>query len=419
MDMSRSPLLLPTALIVYILASRLALRWLRGPVREVIVAILNVACVYLLFFSILNNDIEGREGLLLFIEYFSMIILQYVLLRLFSDSPNRWLVWLPFFMPIVFLVLVRYAPSTAWQAASGVFHALTGRYLATPHVIGLSYMAFRCSYLVLEVRNGTVPKPGVWEYLSFSFFLPTMSLGPINTYANFRRGFGAVAWDAPVGRSAFRCLVGGVKYYFLGGLCNQLTYGTWLLNNHPHHWFELPIAMVFYYFYLYCNFSGFCDMAIGAAGIMGIPVAENFNNPFAARNVKDFWNRWHITLSTYMRDIVFAPLSKCLVRSFPLAYANHAIALTITVVFFLVGVWHGVGWNYFIFGSLQALGVVSNHYYTIGIKKWLGREGFKAYTQNPWIRAVAIVLTFIYCAASLMFFSNTLVQLKQIFHVLR
>ena len=102
--------------------------------------------------------------------------------------------------------------------------------------------------------------------------------------------------------------------------------------------------MVFYYLYLYCNFSGYCDMAIGAAGLIGIPVAENFNNPFAARNVKDFWNRWHITLSSYMRDVVFAPLSKNLVRAMGPAYANHAIALTITVVFLLVGVWHGVGW---------------------------------------------------------------------------
>ena len=177
--------------------------------------------------------------------------------------------------------------------------------------------------------------------------------------------------------------------------------------------------MVFYYLYLYCNFSGYCDMAIGAAGLIGIPVAENFNNPFAARNVKDFWNRWHITLSSYMRDVVFAPLSKNLVRAMGPAYANHAIALTITVVFLLVGVWHGVGWNYFIYGALHALGVVTNHYYTIGLKKWLGRDGFKAYNENRWIHALAVTLTFAYCAASLMFFANTLPQIRQIFDAMR
>ena len=69
--------------------------------------------------------------------------------------------------------------------------------------------------------------------------------------------------------------------------------------------------------------------------------------------------------------------------------------------------------------ALHALGVVTNHYYTIGLKKWLGRERFKAYNENRWIRAAAVVLTFAYCAASLMFFANSLPQIQAIFHVLR
>ena len=113
-----------------------------------------------------------------------------------------------------------------------------------------------------------------------------------------------------------RVLVGAVKFKFFGPLLNQLTYSGLLLDGHPHLWVDLPIAAVAYYLYLYCNFSGFCDIAIGGAGLMGIPVAENFANPFAARNMKDYWNRWHITLSLYMRDVVFSPLSKALVRSF-------------------------------------------------------------------------------------------------------
>lgn len=160
-------------------------------------------------------------------------------------------------------------------------------------------------------------------------------------------------------------------------------------------------------------------MAIGAAGLMGIPVAENFNNPFAARNVRDFWNRWHITLSVYMRDVVFSPLSKFLVRLFGFARANHAIAVAIVVVFLLVGIWHGVGWNFAAYGAVHALGVVVNHYYTIGLKIWLGRDGFKAYNVNPWIRAGAISLTFCYCAASLLFFANTLAEIQGIFASLK
>ena len=205
-------------------------------------------------------------------------------------------------------------------------HALGKTWRGVPNMIGISYLAFRCSRLVLEIRNGTVKQPGFLEYVNFAFFLPTMSVGPINTYANFRRGFEAAPYEVPVARAALRILVGAVKYQFLGNLCNQLTYSGLLLDDHPHHWVDLPVAMLFYYLYLYLNFSGFCDMAIGAAALIGIPVPENFENPFAARNVKDFWNRWHITLSIWMRDVVFSPLSKFFVGKFGIHLADHAIA---------------------------------------------------------------------------------------------
>jgi D-alanyl-lipoteichoic acid acyltransferase DltB (MBOAT superfamily) len=241
-----------------------------------------------------------------------------------------------------------------------------------------------------------------------------MSVGPINSYQNHSRAFASEAPCLPMNRALLRILIGAVKFGFLAPLSDRLTYSGLLMDGHPHPRVDLLVAVFFYYLYLYCNFSGFCDMAIGLAGLMGVPVTENFDNPFAARNVKDFWNRWHITLSHYMRDVVFAPLSKFLVRWVGPAYANHAIALAIFVVFLLVGIWHGVGWNFAAFGVVHAIGVVANHYYTIWLKKRLGREGFKAYNENRWIRAAAVCLTFCYCAASLIFFANTFAELQTI-----
>jgi D-alanyl-lipoteichoic acid acyltransferase DltB (MBOAT superfamily) len=120
-----------------------------------------------------------------------------------------------------------------------------------------------------------------------------------------------------------------------------------------------------------------------------------------------------------MRDVVFSPLSKYLVGKFGIRLADHAIAATIVVVFLLVGIWHGVGWNFVAYGAVHALGVVANHYYTIFLKNRLGREGFKAYNENPWIRAAAVGLTFCYCGASLIFFANTFPQLKQVLSALQ
>lgn len=396
-------------LLAYILVGRLAIRKCSGVIRETVLAAANLAGVFFFLFYGSNEHFVVR-----FATYVALIAALYLVLRLFAARRGGW-PWLAFCAPIAALIVIRYVPDELYVALGQAFGK---SWHGAPRLIGLSYLAFRCSRLALEIRNGVVKMPTFLEYLNFAFFLPTMPVGPINTYANFRRGF-SERYDVPIGRAALRILVGAVKYLFLGNLCNQLTYSGLLLDDHPHHWVDLPVAMLFYYLYLYLNFSGFCDLAIGAAAIIGIPVPENFDHPFAARNVKDFWNRWHITLSGWMRDAIFSPLSKFFVGKFGLKLADHAIALTIAIVFLLVGIWHGAGWNFAAYGAAHALGVVANHYYTIFLKKKLGRERFKAYNENRWIRAVAVGLTFCYCGASLIFFANTFPQIKQIFSILR
>jgi len=396
-------------LLAYIIISRLVMRCMAGVARESILAALNLAGVFFFLFYGGKEHFALRFGI-----YVVLIVALYLVLLLFSEKRGLW-PWVAFFAPIVALIVIRYVPGSFYIALGNV---LGKTWRGVPQMIGISYLAFRCSRLVLEIRNGVVKKPNFLEYLNFAFFLPTMSVGPINTYANYRRGFDST-YEVPVGRAALRILVGAVKYQFLGNLCNQLTYSGLLLDDHPHHWMDLPVAMLFYYLYLYLNFSGFCDMAIGAAALIGIPVPENFENPFAARNVKDFWNRWHITLSTWMRDVVFSPLSKYFVGKFGIKLADHAITLTIVIVFLLVGIWHGAGWNFLAFGAMHALGVVVNHYYTIFLKKRLGRDGFKAYNSNRSIHVLAVALTFCYCAASFIFFANTFSEIMRIFGELK
>jgi D-alanyl-lipoteichoic acid acyltransferase DltB (MBOAT superfamily) len=405
-----APLSFIAEILAYILATRFVIRGLTGVRREVAFACLNVAGVYWFLFYGQKSHYTER-----FFIYLALVFFQYVMLHVFAEKKD-WKPWLAFFTPIAALIVFHYIPGSVYVAMG---QALGLLWRGPPNMVGLSYLAFRSSRLVLEVRNGSVKRPNFCEYLNFCFFLPTMPVGPINTYSNFRRGFEAQSLDFPAGRCALRILVGAVKYQFLGALCNQLTYSNLLMDDHFHHWMDLPVAILFFYLYLYCNFSGFCDMAIGAAGLIGIPVPENFENPFAARNVRDFWNRWHITLSQYMRDVAFAPISKFFARLLGPANVNHAIALTIVVIFLLIGIWHGAGWNYAAYGAVHALGVVTNHYYTIGLKKWLGREGFKAYNSNPWIHAVAVALTFCYCAASLFLFANTFPEMKEILSSLR
>lgn len=398
-------------LLAYVAAGRLIVKLMRGGAREFAFAALNTGMLYVVFFR--NHD---SRSLPTFAAYSGLIVFQFATLRLLGAKSGS-APWIAFFVPIAALVFVRYVPPAAYGGA----HLPYG-----PLFIGISYLAFRCSHLVIEVRNGTVKMPGFFQYLAFAFFVPVMNVGPINPYSNYRRGFisngepaADMPLDLPVCRAMLRILVGLVKYKFLGNVFFQLGYANFLLDDHYHPWIDLPIAAAFYYLFLYCNFSGFCDMAIGCAGLIGIPVIENFDNPFAARNMREFWNRWHISLSQYMRDVCFSPVSKFLARVLGPENVNHAIALTVMIVFLLVGIWHGTGWNFVIFGLLQGIGVITTHYYAIALKKRLGRDGMKAYNANPWIRAAGMAVTFCYFSMTLFFFANTPAAMLKIFSVMR
>lgn len=410
------------AVCLYVFLGRLLLRGQRTRQWYAAFALLNVAAVYFLFFS--NKDpryqplFSGLFGI-----YLLLVCVQYAAARLWAGSRGM-ISWIAFLTPIAFLAVIRYAPfePLVLNYDADLFRVLQRHPEFTPIgvFVGFSYMAFRTSYLVLEVRNGVARQPGFWEYLGFAFFAPTMSVGPIASYSEYHRAFEPDAQSKIRPAAAMlRVLIGAVKYKFLGPLLYQLTYAGLLLDGHPHLWIDLPIAAIAYYLYLYCNFSGFCDIAIGGAGLMGISIAENFANPFGARDMADFWNRWHITLSHYMRDVVFSPLSRALVRIVGPLRAKHAIALTIITVFLIVGIWHGVGWNYAAFGAAHGLGVVVNHYYTIFLKKRLGKEGYAAYMKNRVIHATAVSLTFVYVTATLFLFANDWTAMTNISSVLR
>jgi D-alanyl-lipoteichoic acid acyltransferase DltB (MBOAT superfamily) len=400
--------------VVYLLLARLVIRRAPGLWRERWFAVLNLAAFYVIFGQ------PAKSGVLFFAAYVGLLLFQYGFLALMARR-GGWLFWPAVLLPILALVVVRYVPISIYEGWGGpwarLFAARPSGFMSACF-LGISYMAFRSSRLVVEVRNGAVALPSLARYLAFCFFLPTMSVGPISPFALFDKAFQGPPPDLCARRAGLRMLVGLVKYLYLGNLCQQLAYSGLLRDGQLHAWPELGVAAVFYYLFLYLNFSGYCDFAIGAAGWMGIEVAENFDRPLSARNVKEFWNRWHITLSTYMRDVVFSPLSKYLAGLMGPQRVNDAVAVTIVIVFLIVGVWHGAGWNFAAFGALHALGVVANHYYTIYLKK-LGRERFKAYQENPWIRRLAVALTFLYVAASLFFFAHSFPGMRDVLALMR
>lgn len=397
------------------------LAWLAGRVlpqhhRARALAVLNLLALYPLCVLAGSGGVRFYElpsflaaAALACAVYLLIVLVQYGMIRHYAGGADS-RAWIPILFPIVALVAVKLMPAP-WLP---LFHH--ARFAAAKPVsillLGVSYMAFRLSHLAMEVRTAVVPRPALAQYLGFAFFVPTLTVGPINPYSRYASNPARTAIEPS--RGLLRLLVGLTKYMFLGNLCSQLSYAGLIFDGHPHAPIDLLVAMVASYLYLYLNFSGYCDMAIGAAGLLGVPVMENFNNPFVARNVREFWNRWHISLSLFMRDMVFTPLSKKLVGLFGVRYANHAVALAIVVVFVLIGLWHGLTWNFLLFGALQAAGVVVNHYYSIALKRRLGAAGLARYNENRTVRAVAIAATFTFIAFTIMFFFNSLADLKAI-----
>jgi D-alanyl-lipoteichoic acid acyltransferase DltB (MBOAT superfamily) len=356
-----------------------------------------------------------KATLFFFFLYMTFILVYYVLLWYSQKNTAAWT--FSFLVPVFFLVCVKYLigpfnPFAFILAPAGLLHF-------EAFFIGLSYLSFRLVLLAQELRNEYTTMPTIWEYFAYATYTPTLSIGPINPYGKFIASIKNPDRQAtPVGRSLLRIVVGFTKYIFLSSIAAQFTYAGLLWDGHPHTRGDALIAVLVFPLYLYCNFSGFCDVVIGVSGLLGIQVPENFDQPFLARNYQEFWNHWHITLSTWIRDIVFTPLAKSLVRRFGPRSANHCVAAAILVAFVIVGVWHGKGLNFLAFGVLQGVGLVTVHYYTAWLKQKLGRGRFAQYRQNQTIRYVTTVMTYGYFAFTLIFFANTLDQLRGLLHIL-
>jgi len=288
-------------------------------------------------------------------------------------------------------------------------------------LVGVSYLSLRLCQLVSEVRNGTVVPPSTARYLAFAFHVPIIFVGPITPYETFQDSVERFSGRSISSRIAvLRMVVGAVKFFFLSAVLGGITYGAaFLSDGNQHSWLDLALAVLVYPLYLYCNFSGLCDLAIGASALCGISVMENFDRPFSARNFQEFWSRWHISLSKFMRDLVFTPTVKALTRRMSAAALPAATAIGILTVFLLIGAWHGLKPNFILFGISQGFGVL---FIFLGGRflKWrLSKAAYVAYMRHPGWRVVGIAATYLYFSLTMFLFANSFEDARAVLAHLR
>lgn len=307
---------------------------------------------------------------------------------------------------VVFVVLKKYAFLQFFVPRQILDHPIG--------IVGLSFMLFRQIHFVVDAAEGQIePVPSLWIYLNYQLNLFTLLSGPIQRFNDFRAW-----WDNPVPlhqdrhdlfKAIWRVLTGVLLIAVVGSLFQKMSDRalTDFALVRPKDYLRIPIIFYTFPAYVFFNFAGYCEIVIGAASLFGLKLPENFNRPFFARNMIDYWMRWHITLSIWIRDYVFTPLFTALVRRRRESAQSFAM-LCYFVALFLAGVWHGASLNFIVFGLLNGVGVAAAKLWETRILKSGGRAGLRSYLQSRRVRSVAMVANFHFACLTMMFFTPNL-----------
>jgi alginate O-acetyltransferase complex protein AlgI len=276
-------------------------------------------------------------------------------------------------------------------------------------VVGLSYMIFKFIHMLVDQWQGQLAAFNLWTYLSYQLSFFTITAGPIQRYNDFLRYWEEMDLKPSETRDSLllwiRILTGMIKIGVLGAYV-YAAFQRSVWASRP----DLTNVLVYFYaypIYLYFNFSGYTDVVIGAAGLLGYRLPENFNRPFLSRNILDFWDRWHISLSHWIRDYVFMSSYKVAATRFPRGARYWSYAL-LFVALFVGGVWHGTTDAFVVFGALNGLGGAVTRAYGDVLRATLGRQGLHAYMKNRAVRVIAVVVTLHYVCLCQLFFSTDL-----------
>ena len=330
-----------------------------------------------------------------------------------SDRLRRALYYAWFAAAVLAFVIVKQYGWLTGLVGAGTF----GSGLET---IGLSYIIFRQIHLAIEVRDGVIDRVDVLEYVGYLLAFWTFTAGPVQRFEPFRQGFRdlAAADAAPSDRAVLlglnRVMWGYFKMFVFSTYCFDFA-KIETFTKHPDAGHGILLLLA-YPFYIYLNFSGYCDIVIGLARAVGFTLPENFNRPYFARNMLDYWSRWHITVSTFFRDYMYFPIYTSLCRR-GIGPLGAAIPATLAS-FFVMGAWHGNTFAFAVFGVIHGLGVIGVNLYAVLLRKLLSRDGLKRYKQSRLAYAAAWAVCQVYVVLAYLPFAYNWSELSELYRCL-
>ncbi len=262
--------------------------------------------------------------------------------------------------------------------------------------LGLSFFIFEFVHYLAETYKGALPRASLIEYAAFGLFFPTLVAGPIKRFQPFLDQLRVPAVFRPeyLSDGLYRILLGlGKKVIIADSMAHFTGPLTSPLNASAT---DLWVAVYAFAIKIFFDFAGYSDIAIGSAKLLGIEVPENFNRPYLTQNISAFWNSWHMSLSSWIKDYLYIPLG-----------GNRGTLLftlrNLMVAMALCGLWHGAAWNFVIWGVYHGAGMC---FYRVYRKKGAGLISYIERIPAPLTKALSTVATFHFVCLGWVFFAT-------------
>ncbi len=351
-----------------------------------------------------GKNLNQLTSLLLYVIWETALVFTYKAYRKRSNASGVFYLWS--FLSVLPLAFVKVAPTISHGFAS-----LFG-------FLGISYLTFRAVGMIIEMRDGVLKEFTLWQFLRFLLFMPTFSSGPIDRFKRFDDDYQKI----PERDELLNMLEQAIYWIMLGFLYKFIIAyldETYLLNPMKESALQMgglfnryTLGVMYAYgLDLFFDFAGYSMFALAISNLMGIKSPINFNKPFISRDLKEFWNRWHMSLSFWFRDFIFMRLVKLLIQKKIFDNRNVTSSVAYIINMLVMGFWHGVTWYYIAYGLFHGVGLVINDAWfrkKKKINKERKKKGQEPLPDNKWTQALGIFITFNVVMVSFLLFSGFL-----------